>query len=85
MPDIVIYTKDLCPYCDAAKDLLRRKDVAFTEINITGNQERRAEMIERALGRDTAPQIFIDTKHIGGCDDLYALDEAGGLDPMLTA
>jgi glutaredoxin 3 len=64
---------------------LQRKGVAFTEIDVTGDRERRAEMIDRANGRMTTPQIFIGSAHVGGCDELYALDEAGGLDPLLTA
>jgi len=83
MPPIEIYTKEFCGYCEAAKELLRRKGVAFTEIDATGNRERRAEMTSRANGRSTFPQIFIGATHVGGCDDLYALDRAGELDPLL--
>ncbi|WP_261405714.1 glutaredoxin 3 [Chenggangzhangella methanolivorans] len=68
-----------------AKDLLRRKGVAFEEIDVGREPERRPEMIERAGGRMTVPQIFIDGAHVGGCDDLHALDRAGGLDPLLAA
>lgn len=85
MAPIVIYTKSWCPYCSAAKDLLQRKGVAFEEIEITGRSELREEMIERADGRTTVPQIFIGEQHVGGCDDLYALDARGGLDPLLVA
>jgi glutaredoxin 3 len=84
MPPVEVYTTPYCPYCIAAKDLLRRKGVAFTEINVLGNRELRSTMIERAEGRTTVPQIFIGMTHIGGCDELYALDEAGGLDPLLA-
>jgi len=83
MPPIEIYTREFCGYCEAAKELLRRKGVAFTEIDATGNRERRAEMTSRANGRSTFPQIFIGATHVGGCDDLYALDRAGELDPLL--
>ncbi|MDR4307306.1 glutaredoxin 3 [Chelatococcus sambhunathii] len=85
MPSITIYTRSDCPYCHMAKDLLRRKGVAFDEIDVGREPERRAEMIERAGGRMTVPQIFIDGRHVGGCDDLHALDRAGGLDPLLAA
>jgi glutaredoxin 3 len=85
MAPVVIYTRAYCSYCDWAKELLHRKGVAFTEIDVTANRERRAEMIERANGQATTPQIFIGATHVGGCDELYALDEAGGLDPLLTA
>jgi glutaredoxin 3 len=84
MPPIEIYTTRWCPYCHAAKDLLTRKGVAFTEINVTGSADRQA-MIERAQGRTTVPQIFIGSVHVGGCDDLYALDHAGKLDPLLAS
>jgi len=85
MPPVEVYTTPYCPYCVAAKDLLRRKGVAFSEINVAGDYERRAEMVERANGRMTVPQIFIGATHVGGYDDLYALDRAGGLDPLLAA
>lgn len=84
MADIEVYTTPYCPYCAAAKHLLRRKGVKFTEIDVSKDPERMAEMVKRANGRVTVPQIFIGTTHIGGCDDLYALDEAGGLDPILA-
>jgi glutaredoxin 3 len=83
MPEITVYSKSTCPYCSAAKALLARKGAAFTEIDILVQPEARATMIERAGGRTTVPQIFIGAKHIGGCDDLHALDAAGGLDPLL--
>ena len=85
MAPVVVYTRAYCSYCEWAKELLQRKGVAFTEIDVTGNRERRAEMIERANGQATTPQIFIGATHVGGCEELYALDEAGGLDPLLTA
>ena len=85
MPAVEIYTREFCGYCDAAKALLRRKGVAFTEIDVTGNRERRTEMTSRAQGRMTVPQIFIGSTHIGGCDELYALDQSGELDPLLSA
>ena len=84
MAEIEVYTTPICPYCLSAKDLLRRKGVAFLEINVAGEPQRRAEMIARANGRTTVPQIFVGDKHVGGCDDLYALDEAGELDRLLT-
>lgn len=85
MPEIIVYTKDYCPYCHAAKDLLRKKGAAFTEVDIQKHPERRAEMIKKAGGRSTVPQIFIGGRHVGGCDDIHALDSAGKLDPMLAA
>jgi glutaredoxin 3 len=84
MPEIEVYTTPVCPYCLSAKDLLRRKGVVFHEINVAGDQARRAEMIARANGRTTVPQIFVGDAHIGGCDDLYALDETGELDRLLA-
>ena len=69
----------------AAKRLLRDKGVDFTEIDVIEHPERRAEMVQRAKGGRTVPQIFVDGKHIGGCDDMYALDRRGGLDPLLSA
>lgn len=85
MPEIIVYTKDYCPYCHAAKELLRKKGAAFTEVDIQKHPDRRAEMIEKAGGRTTVPQIFIGGQHVGGCDDIHALDGAGKLDPMLGA
>lgn len=82
-PEIRIYTRPWCPYCARAKALLGRKEAAFTEIDIEASPERRDEMIA-ASGRTTVPQIFIGARHIGGCDDLHALDAAGGLDPLLA-
>jgi len=83
MAEVVIYTRDWCSYSDAARALLERKGVAFKEINATGNGELRKEMIARANGGSTFPQVFIGDTHVGGCDELYALEEQGKLDPML--
>jgi len=82
MKQIIIYSKDPCPYCVKAKALLTRKNAKFTEIKITSD-ELREEMIQKSGGRKTVPQIFIGEFHVGGCDDLYALDAAGKLEPML--
>ena len=84
MAEVVIYTRDFCYYSDAARDLLTRKGVAFTDINATGNRELRRQMIERANGGSTFPQVFIGEAHVGGCDDLYALEEQGKLDALLA-
>jgi len=83
MNRIEIYTTRYCPYCTAAKKLLSRKGVAFTEIDVSRDAKRQEQMVARAHGRMTVPQIFIGPIHVGGCDDLYALDEAGQLDPLL--
>jgi glutaredoxin 3 len=85
MAKVEIYTKFLCPYCTRAKALLKDKGVMVEEYDITMGGPKRAEMLERASGRTTVPQIFIDGRHIGGSDDLVALDRAGGLDPLLAA
>jgi len=85
VPPIVIYTKSSCPYCHAAKDLLRRKGAEFEEIGVDGDRAGQAAMAAKANGRSTVPQIFIGDRHIGGCDDLYDLEETGRLDPLLTA
>ena len=84
MPLIEIYTTRYCPYCYAAKTLLKRKGVAFTEIDLGRDEERRDEMIERANGGMTVPQIFIGVLHVGGSDELHALERAGKLDPLLS-
>jgi glutaredoxin 3 len=84
MLSVVVYTTPYCPYCVSAKALLRRKGIEFTEINIVGAPDRRAEMVERAKGLTTVPQIFIGSDHVGGCDELHALDGAGKLDPLLA-
>lgn len=85
MPPITIYTTRFCPYCHAAKDLLRKKQADFTEIDVSGNREERDAMRLRSSGRNTVPQIFIGERHIGGCDDLYGLDRSGKLDELLKA
>jgi glutaredoxin 3 len=85
MSKIEIYTKAFCPYCFRAKALLDSKNVEYEEIDITMGGPRRPEMIQRANGRTTVPQVFIDGKHIGGSDDLAALDRKGGLDALLAA
>lgn len=84
MSQIDIYTQPLCPYCARAKALLTQKGVVFNEINAPRGSEQREEAIRRSGGRTTVPQIFIDTQHIGGCDDLLALDARGELDKLLT-
>lgn len=84
MAAVVIYTKSWCPYCHSAKDLLTRKGVAFEEVDVTSDREGEAAMVKRA-GRTSVPQIFIGSTHVGGCDDLYALEQAGRLDPLLAA
>jgi glutaredoxin 3 len=84
MKPVEIFTAPLCGYCHAAKGLLRRKGVAFAEIDLGAHPERRAEMVARASGGRTVPQIFIGGVHVGGCDDLHALEAAGRLDPMLA-
>jgi len=84
MAAIDIYTIRYCPYCAEAKELLSRKGVEFHEIDVTANRDERQAMIERASGRTTYPQIFIGATHVGGCDDLYALEQAGRLDGLLA-
>jgi len=84
MAHVEIYTKIFCGYCTSAKRLLAGKGVEVEEYDITMGGPKRAEMLQRAKGRTSVPQIFIDDVHVGGCDDLHALDEAGKLDPMLT-
>ena len=83
MVDVTIYTRVMCGYCSAAKRLLDRKGVAYTEHDASFSPELRQEMIQRANGRSTFPQIFIGDMHVGGSDDIHALDRAGKLDPML--
>ena len=85
MPKVEIYTSPYCGYCTRAKGLLQRKGVAFEEIDVMASGSRHDEMIKRAGGRTSVPQIFIDGKHVGGCDDLYALESAQKFDPMLAA
>ena len=81
---IEIYTTRFCPYCHAAKRLLSRKGVEFSEIDVSGDAKRRSEMVARASGRMTVPQIFIGSTHVGGYDDLAALDRGGKLNPLLS-
>lgn len=83
MAEITIYTTMFCPFCVRAKRLLQSKGAAFHEVDVDVTPGGRDEMLERASGARTVPQIFIDGRHIGGCDELYALDSAGGLDPLL--
>ena len=82
MAHVTIYTKPYCPYCMRAVSLLEKKGVEFTEIEAAFDPEKRQEMMQKS-GRRTVPQIWIGERHIGGCDDLYALDRQGGLDPLL--
>ncbi|MEM6825937.1 MAG: glutaredoxin 3 [Pseudomonadota bacterium] len=83
MQSVEIYTSPLCGFCHAAKRLLAAKGISFSEIDVSGNPDARQAMMSRAHGRHTVPQIFIGGTHVGGCDDLYALDKEGKLDPML--
>jgi glutaredoxin 3 len=84
MQPVTIYTKSTCPYCHSAKALLRDKNAPFEEISVDGDREAQAAMAAKAAGRWTVPQIFIGERHVGGCDDIYALDAAGRLDPLLA-
>jgi glutaredoxin 3 len=83
MPRITVYTTPICPYCARAKALLKKKGAEFEEIDVYMDSDLRAEMEEKS-GRRTVPQIFIGDTHVGGCDDLYALEARGGLDPLLA-
>jgi len=85
MAVIEIYTTPYCPYCLDAKTLLKKKGAAFSEIDVSRDRDLRLKMIARAQGRTTVPQIFIGATHVGGCDDLYALDDTGKLDALLNA
>jgi glutaredoxin 3 len=85
VPSVEIYTKTFCPYCWRAKMLLESKGVAFTEISVDFGGAEKQRMIQRAHGGTTVPQIFIGERHVGGCDDLMALDRAGKLDPLIAA
>ena len=85
MSNVTIYTKPYCPYCIRAVDLLEKKGVAFTEIEAAFDPDKRQEMVRKAGGRATFPQIFIGERHIGGCDDMMALERSGQLDPLLNA
>ena len=84
MANVTIYTREFCPYCTRALALLKSKGVSYTQIDAGMDAARKAEMIERARGARTFPQIFIGDTHVGGCDDLHALDAAGKLDPLLA-
>lgn len=85
MATVEIYTTPICGFCHAAKRLLTSKGVSFSEVDVMRDPSRRAEMVQRANGGRTVPQIFIDDQHIGGSDDLHALDRAGKLDALLSA
>lgn len=83
MQPVVIYTKSTCPYCHAAKDLLRQKGAEFEEISVDGDRGAQMAMADKAGGRSTVPQIFIGQTHVGGCDDIYDLESQGKLDALL--
>jgi glutaredoxin 3 len=83
MKPVTIYTTPFCPYCRRAKSLLDRKGIAYNEIDVSKAPERRAEMVRRAAGRYTVPQVFVGDTHVGGSDDLHALEARGGLDALL--
>ncbi len=85
MAEVTIYTRQFCGYCARAKQLLEQKGVAYDEKDATSSSDLRAEMRQRANGGSTFPQIFVGETHVGGCDELYALDRAGKLDPLLAA
>ena len=83
--DVVIYTTMFCPFCHSAKALLSERGIPFSEIKVDGDRAGRRAMSERAGGRTSVPQIFIGSQHVGGCDDLYALNKVGGLDSLVGA
>jgi len=85
MAEITIYTTEICPYCHRAKALLEKKGAAYTTVDVSYDSALRRLMTERSGGRRTVPQIFIGNAHVGGCDDLYALDARGALDPLLVS
>ena len=85
MPKIKIYTTPICPYCVRAKALLKKKGASFEEVDVFMDTNARVEMESKSGGRYTVPQVFIGERHVGGCDDLYALERAGELDPLLKA
>ena len=85
MPTVEIYTSPLCGFCHAAKRLLKQKGASFVEVDVLVDPARKPEMIQRAGGKKTVPQVFIGETHVGGCDDLYALERAGKLDALLSA
>lgn len=84
MPNIIVYSGPSCPYCVRAKALLKKKGVTFEEVDVKADTARFEEMLAKSNGKRTIPQIFINGVHVGGCDDLHALDAAGKLDPMLA-
>jgi glutaredoxin 3 len=84
MSKIVIYTTNICPYCVRAKNLLKSKNLSYDEIDVTNDPAARESLIKKANGRRTVPQIFIDDKHIGGCDDLIELDNSGQLNKLVN-
>ena len=83
MSEVLVYTTDYCPYCTKAKNLLKNKNIPFQEIDVTNDPDMRVKLMEMSGGRKTVPQIFIDGKSIGGCDDLHALNDKGELDQMV--
>jgi glutaredoxin 3 len=85
MRPVEIYTTPTCPYCAMAKRLLQKKGAAYAEIDVSRDPALRQAMTQRAHGRRTVPQIFVGDTHVGGCDELYALEDAGKLDPLLSA
>ncbi|MEN8831229.1 MAG: glutaredoxin 3 [Pacificibacter sp.] len=84
MQPVTLYTTPICPFCVAAKRLLDSKGVEYTDIDVMANPDLRAEMMQRANGRHTVPQIFVGETHVGGCDELHQLERAGKLDPLLN-
>jgi glutaredoxin 3 len=84
MARVKIYTTPICPYCSRAKSLLKKKGAEFDEIDVFMDGDARSEMETQSGGRQTVPQIFVGETHVGGCDDLYALEQAGQLDPLLN-
>ena len=84
MASVIVYSTNTCPYCDRAKELLTSKGAEFTEIKVDKNPDKMKEMLERSNGRRTVPQIFINGKHIGGFDDLKAINDKGELDKLLS-
>lgn len=85
MPQVTIYTTPFCPYCHSAKALLKRKNVQYSEIDVSYDPQERQRMVDKAQGRRTVPQIFIGETHVGGSDELHALDRQGKLDPLLAS
>ena len=83
--EIIVYSGPACPFCERAKALFKKKGAAFTDYNVKADAARMEEMLAKSNGRKTIPQIFINGQHIGGCDDLYALDAQGGLDKLINA